>query len=394
MRPEAGEPRKPRVPISAACVLGGSFAGLLAARVLADHAVRVTVLERDVSLDEPVVRPSVPHGRHGHFVQPEGLALIEGWFPGFTQDARARGAVLAPPGPQRLFIDGEAAEYPDVALLIASRPLLESEIRRWVRAMPNVRVLRAQATGLRHDGGTVHGATYREHDADAWSAERALDADLIVDAMGRGSRLRSWLAGYGYTTPAVERVPVGSSYATALFSRPRDPREPGIPVALNLFTSPPPADHRPHAASARRLSGIAVYAIEGSRWQVSAMTYATDQVETTAADLRGLCADLPEVFREATSGDPVGEVATFYYRDSLRRPVTDLERFPAGLVSVGDSVASFNPVHAQGISSAAGQVAILAEHLAASDDPAAQSRDFIQRREKSVDTTWKAAAGA
>jgi len=127
---------------------------------------------------------------------------------------------------------------------------------------------------------------------------------------------------------------------------------------------------------------------------VSAMTYAPDQVETTADDLRGLCADLPEVFREATSGDPIGEVATFYYRDSLRRPVTDLERFPAGLVSVGDSVASFNPVHAEGMSSAAGQVAILAEHLAASDDPAAQSRDFIQRREKSVATTWKAAAGA
>jgi hypothetical protein len=51
MRPEAGEPRKPRVQIGAACALGGSFAGLLAARVLADHAVRVTVLERDVSLD-------------------------------------------------------------------------------------------------------------------------------------------------------------------------------------------------------------------------------------------------------------------------------------------------------------------------------------------------------
>jgi hypothetical protein len=34
--------------------------------------------------DAPLVRPSVPQGRHGHYLQPEGLALIEGWFSGFT----------------------------------------------------------------------------------------------------------------------------------------------------------------------------------------------------------------------------------------------------------------------------------------------------------------------
>jgi 2-polyprenyl-6-methoxyphenol hydroxylase-like FAD-dependent oxidoreductase len=115
------------------------------------------------------------------------------------------------------------------------------------------------------------------------------------------------------------------------------------------------------------------------------MTYARDQVETTAEDLRDLCAGLPEVFREATSREQVGEVATFYFRDSLRRPVTDLERFPAGLVNIGDSVASTNPVCGQGFSSAASQASILATHLADSDNPAAQSKDFTQQREKAID---------
>jgi 2-polyprenyl-6-methoxyphenol hydroxylase-like FAD-dependent oxidoreductase len=269
---------------------------------------------------------------------------------------------------------------------MVSRPLLEAEIRRRVKAMPNVRVVQAQVTGLRQHADTVRGATYRTHDVDGWGAGRALDADITVDAMGRGSRLGSWLAEYGFSAPAAERVPVGVSYATALFSRPQDPREPDLPCALNQFTSPPPAEDG--------LTGIAVYAIEGNRWQVVAMTYGRAQVDRTAGELRVLCAELPEVFRQATSGYPLGDVATFYFRDSLRRPVVDPERFPTGLVSIGDSVASTNPVRGQGMSSAAGQVSILASHLAASDDPAAQTRDFIGQQEKAVDETWKVAAEA
>jgi 2-polyprenyl-6-methoxyphenol hydroxylase-like FAD-dependent oxidoreductase len=389
-RPFAGVPGEPRAPIGTACVLGGSFAGLLAARVLADHAERVIILERDVLTRELDVRPSVPQGRHGHLLQPEGLSMIEGWFPGFTQEARARGAVLAPPGHQSLFTDGVAVEYPPSTMLMASRPFLESEIRRRVRAITNIRIVRAQATGLRYGAGAVRGVVYRARDADGWGAQRTLDVDIAVDAMGRGSRLRSWLSEYGFSAPVVQRVRVGVGYVTALFSRPGGPHEPNIPCALDQFNSQPPTD-RPRVGGGN--AAIAVYAIEGRQWQVVAMSHEHNQAETTAEDLRELCADLPEVFREATSGDAVDEVATFYYRESLRRSVTDLERYPAGLVSIGDSVASFNPVRGQGLVSAAKQVSVLAAHLAANDEPAAQSRDFIRRVDKVIDDIWENAAG-
>jgi 2-polyprenyl-6-methoxyphenol hydroxylase-like FAD-dependent oxidoreductase len=374
------------------CVLGGSIAGLLAARVLADYAEQVVILERDRLADESSVRPSVPQGRHGHYLQPEGLALIERWFPGFTDEARAGGAVFSPAGHQSLFTDGEAVEFPDMTVLTASRPFLESQIRRRVTATANVRVIRGRATGLRYTGGAVSGAAYEEYRAGRWAAGRMLDADFTVDAMGRGSRISHWLADDARGAPGAERVPVGVSYATAVFSRPPAPREPVIATALHQFTAPPPADHRPHAADGRGLAAIAVYAVERNRWQVVAMTYSGNQVPTTVSDLRSLCAGLPPVFREAASGEPIGEAATFYFRDSRRRQITNPESYPAGLASVGDSVATFNPVHGQGMSSAAAQAAILAELFSTSGNPAAQTAGLVRQQQKAIDETWKANA--
>jgi 2-polyprenyl-6-methoxyphenol hydroxylase-like FAD-dependent oxidoreductase len=390
-RPIEGIPARAPVSIGTACVLGGSFAGLLAARVLADHAERVLVLERDAPATDASVRPSVPQGRHGHLLQPEGLTLIEDWLPGFTRGARDRGAVLAPPGHQRLFNDGVAVELPPATMLMGSRPFLESEIRRRVKAIPNVQVVHAQATGLRYRGGAVSGVAYRPRGDGESGTEHVLDADFTMDAMGRSSRLSNWLVESGFAAPAVQRIPVGISYATALFRRPEHPREPEIPVALGQFTSPPSVT-RSLATRGAGLAAIGIYAIEGSLWQVVTMAYERDRAETTAEGLRALSAELPEVFREATHGDPVTEVATYYYRESLRRSVNP-GSFPAGLVSIGDSVASYNPIHGQGLVSAANQVSVLAAYLAGSDNPAGQSRAFIEDSAKAVNETWEVGAG-
>lgn len=49
-----------------AVVLGGSMAGLLVARVLADAYNRVTVVDRDDLSDSVAPRQGVPQGRHIH----------------------------------------------------------------------------------------------------------------------------------------------------------------------------------------------------------------------------------------------------------------------------------------------------------------------------------------
>jgi ribulose 1,5-bisphosphate synthetase/thiazole synthase len=47
-----------------AVVVGGSMAGMLAARVLADHFDDVTLLERDCFPEAPAWRKGLPLGRH------------------------------------------------------------------------------------------------------------------------------------------------------------------------------------------------------------------------------------------------------------------------------------------------------------------------------------------
>ncbi|HEY6497009.1 MAG TPA: FAD/NAD(P)-binding protein [Trebonia sp.] len=78
-----------------ACVLGGSVAGLLAARVLSDHARRVIVVERDPISAEPRSRPGTPHDQQVHTLLPEGNRWMARWFPGFTGDMRDLGATVA-----------------------------------------------------------------------------------------------------------------------------------------------------------------------------------------------------------------------------------------------------------------------------------------------------------
>ena len=60
-----------------AVVLGANIAGLLTARVLADHYAEVTVVERDKLPDGPAARRGVPHGRHLHGLHPRGRQILD-----------------------------------------------------------------------------------------------------------------------------------------------------------------------------------------------------------------------------------------------------------------------------------------------------------------------------
>ena len=67
-----------------AIVIGASMGGLLAARALSDFFAVVTVLERDALPRSDVPRKGVPQGRHAHGLLARGRAVIENFFPGWT----------------------------------------------------------------------------------------------------------------------------------------------------------------------------------------------------------------------------------------------------------------------------------------------------------------------
>src|SRR5688572_12733982 len=76
-----------------AVVVGGSMAGLCAARALGPFFDRVTVLDRDGMPAGIEDRPGVPQGRHVHALLARGLRELDGLFPGFERKLRESGAV-------------------------------------------------------------------------------------------------------------------------------------------------------------------------------------------------------------------------------------------------------------------------------------------------------------
>ena len=58
-----------------AIVLGGSMAGLGAARALANHFARVTLVERDDLTTSGPHRKGVPQAQHAHGLLPSGYRI-------------------------------------------------------------------------------------------------------------------------------------------------------------------------------------------------------------------------------------------------------------------------------------------------------------------------------
>ena len=76
-----------------AIVIGGSMAGLCAARVLSKFYDKVTVIDRDAYPAGAHERPGVPQSRHVHALLMRGRLELDRLFPGFEKTMLERGAI-------------------------------------------------------------------------------------------------------------------------------------------------------------------------------------------------------------------------------------------------------------------------------------------------------------
>jgi 2-polyprenyl-6-methoxyphenol hydroxylase-like FAD-dependent oxidoreductase len=364
--------------VGTAVVLGGSVAGLLAARVLADCAEQVLVIEPDDVGPGSGGRPGVPQSGQAHVVLPAGWVQLERWFPGFAEHVAAAGATMVPAERTVAYLDGEPRPPAggDERQVICSRPLLERQIRLRTLALAGVRMITGRGTGLRFDGIAVSAVRYVLPDG----SERVQPADLVVDAMGRSSRLGDWLERAGWERPPLTWLPGYLDFVTACFRRGVD--QPEIAGATAQFS----ATGRPAGVAA-----ATVNAVEGGRWEVQLASHRADAAAPTALDFVARCrAGLPPIFAEAAGGELLGEIGTHHHPDSRRRDFHRLIRVPARLVAVGDAVASDNPVHGHGVSSAALHACCLAEYLSSAPDLAKPARAFFELQRVVVDAGWHA----
>jgi len=213
-----------------AIVIGGSMAGLCTARVLSDFFERVTVIDRDSFPEGALERPGVPQSRHVHALLARGRYELDALFPGFERTMLERGAHLINFSMDfaALRAEGWAPRRPDsITTLFASRLLIEAIVRELLRKIANVQMAeRTDAIGLvaARDGALrVRGLRVRSRDG---GGEREIEADLVADVSGRGSRSPAWLGELGIEPPAETVVDSYAGYSSRWFNAPAPERRP------------------------------------------------------------------------------------------------------------------------------------------------------------------------
>ncbi|GAB4208455.1 MAG: hypothetical protein OHK0022_38010 [Roseiflexaceae bacterium] len=329
-----------------AIVIGGSIAGLLAARVLADHFGRVTVIERDQLPDTPEQRKGAPQARHSHQLLVRGAQVLEELLPGIGAELRAAGALSIDCFNELLLATGVGEPLrlpPGPRTFACSRPLLEWAIRRRVTALPQVEVLSgAEVTGLidRPDRAGVAGVYVRLRSSSV--APAMLRGDLVVDAGGKTSRAPQWLVALGYPEPEQTTINPHAGYASRMYTLPD-----GHNTDWKMLFVParPPISNR---------SGMLMQ-LEHGRMLVTLASSGDDLPSTDEEDFLAFARSLPHpgIADLIGQSQPLGPISGYQRMENQLRHYDRMERWPEGFVALGDAVCAFNPIFGQGMTVAA-----------------------------------------
>jgi 2-polyprenyl-6-methoxyphenol hydroxylase-like FAD-dependent oxidoreductase len=323
-------------------ILGGGVCGLAAGLMLARDDHQVTLLERDPAPvpDAPLAawesweRSGVPQFRQAHGLQPRGRQVLDDELPDVAAAlveagaVRENGLVHMPPA-----IADRAARPGDerFTALHVRRPLLEQVIARAADAEPGLTVRRgAGVAALLTTAGRVTGA--RTDDGEE------LTADLVVDAMGRGSRLSPLLGDHGIAVGAEVFEPSRFVYYT------------------RYFRGPQPELRAPRLSAVGSFSIVTLSADNGV-YSVTVFAAAGDRPLKRLRDPGAFTALVRACPRHAhwLDGEPItGVIPMGGVIDRLRDPAA-----APGVVSIADAWACTNPTLGRGITLGLLHVALL-----------------------------------
>jgi len=352
--------------IGHAVVLGGGFAGILAAGALAPYTDMVTVLDRDEPHVAPQRRRGVPQDRHPHFLGPGGAELIEWLLPGAQTALWAAGARCIRTNEDMLLYLSAGGWLPryrtDRFGVTCSRSLLDHVLRERVRRFGNVEFRGGcLPTGLLGDARAVTGVTYRDlRDSDTSAPggqdsgeTHSLAADLVIDATGRASRASALLGELGVAEAPVEVIDAGHSYSSRVY-RARPGAEKSAPLVLIQAETGP----------GRPTGNGALLPIEDGLWIVTLGGLRGAPVPDTEDDYLDyarhalgtpLLADL------LAAAEPVTAITHSRSTFNRRHRFDRLTDWPRGFLVLGDAATALNPVYGQGLTVAArGAVALRA----------------------------------
>lgn len=357
-------------------IIGASLAGLFAAAAAAATGAHVMIIERDVLPDGPMPRKGVPQSRQAHILLHRGLLAAEELVPGIREDMLNHGAVPFDTGTIAWLSEyGWSPTWiPAYQTVSATRPLLEHLVRERVRRFAAVTL---------HEGVRV---SELRRDARNWQVvcedATTVDADLVIDASGRGSRLPHWLTELGIPVSQPLTVDAHLGYACRTY---RAVGEPPIDFAVNI------------AATPQTGRGALAIPVEDGNWLVVAAGYGDRRPSRNAAEFDEFLATLPDpAVADLTQHlEPVGDIDIYRQTGNRRNHYGRSRTWPAGLVAVGDAYCAFNPVYGQGITVAACQALLIRDALKHDRTPAGRgplaTRRLQRRIGAAADLPWSVA---
>lgn len=367
-------------------VLGGGMAGMLTASVLAAAGSRVTVVEPDTFPDLPGPRRGLPQGHHNHMFMAGGVEALESMLPGTVEALTAAGAHRRglPGGILTLSAEGWYHRHETGAWVLAcSRALLDHVMRDRVLRDERIELREgSRAVGLLGDRERVTGAQVMGT-GDGPGVGVGTEADLVVDATGRGSRAAGWLGELGVPPVREDRVDAGFAYACRFLRAPDGlgPDFPGVLIQAGHGDGTPGR-------------GGALMPIEDGRWIVALIGTHGACPPTDEAGFAGFARSLadPVVADLIDLATPDGPIRSYRGLANVRRHY-DSPAVPDGFVVLGDAATTLNPNYATGLSVAALQAQALGAELAGAEPGpgfAGRARKAVARV---VAEPWTAAVG-
>jgi 2-polyprenyl-6-methoxyphenol hydroxylase-like FAD-dependent oxidoreductase len=343
-------------------VVGGGVVGLSAALILARQGHEVTVLERD---DDAVPgspddawqawdRSGVAQFRQPHYLHAAGRHILDSLLPDVKEAlVRAHGTsfdvlALMPP-----FIEDRAPREGDdrFVTITARRPVVEYAVAGCAEGRLDVRrgvAVTELLTGPQAARGVPHVTGVRTSDGER------IDADLVVDAMGRRSALPGWLNGLGARPVAEQAEDSGFTYYTRYFRSATGSIPAFIGAPLTHFD----------CYSLLTLPG------DAGTWSVTVYISSRDQALKQLRHAEKWAAVVAACPLQAhlLDGEPItGILPMSGIVDQCRRTVTGGAPVVTGIVTVGDSTCCTNPSLGRGMTmglmAAAGTAEVARDHL-------------------------------
>ena len=210
------------------------------------------------------------------------------------------------------------------------------------------------------------------------SVEERLDADLVVDATGRGSRAPVWLSDIGFPPPKEEQLQIDLGYTTRRYRLPLD----ALKGALGVLQAPTPRHPR----------GAALAHLEDGVWMLTLIGLRGDHPPVRVEDFDRFAESVgsDDISSLIAMAEPIDSPVAFRFPASTRR-YYERTRLPVNLLVVGDSLCSFNPVYGQGMSVAALEAVAIARKFAGGK--LVPSREVMGELARIVDVPWRMTGG-